>query len=271
MMKKTEIISLTVSVICVVVMISFLIFNYIGVSRAPATVDRSNNDVAAETPTVAGLKKVYPQMRVDSIRESEIPGLYEVTAGSNIIYFYPEKNYLLFGEIMTKEGKNLTAEKRNLILAAKVEKIDLENALKIGSGKMRVIEITNPDCGYCRRLSEYFERPEIKKKVTRYVMFASFHPQSLKKAEYIMSASDGEAAYIEVMSGKLDKVKPDKVTVTKKGEDLIKKQKDSLSVLNIRGTPTLLIDGEVIMGADMRKIERALKIDNKREGGQDLS
>ena len=267
-MKKTEIISLAVSVVCVFVLISFFIFNHMSDSRVPATVDTSNNDVVTETPTVAGLKKIYPQMSVNSIKESEISGLYEVTAGSNIIYFYPEKNYLLFGEIMTKEGKNLTAEKRNLILAAKVEKIDLENALKIGSGKMRVIEITNPDCGYCRKLSEYFERPEIKKKATRFVLFASFHPQSLKKAEYIMSASDGEAAYNEVMSGKLDKVEPNEITVTQKGEDLIKKQKDSLSGLNIRGTPTLLIDGEVIIGADIKKIERALKLGEKQEGGR---
>jgi len=267
-MKKTEIISLAVSAICVFVLISFLIFNYMGDSRAPATVDTNNDNVATETPTVAGLKKIYPQMSVNSIKESEIPGLYEVTAGSNIIYFYPEKNYLLFGEIMTKEGKNLTAEKRNLILAANVEKIDLENALKIGSGKMQVIEITDPDCGYCRKLSKYFERPEIREKVTQYIMLTSFHPQSLKKAEYIMSASDGEAAYNEVMSGKLDKVEPDKITVTQKGEDLIKKQKDSLSGLNIRGTPTLLIDGEVIIGADMKKIERALKLGEKQEGGR---
>jgi len=262
-MKKIEIISLAVSVICVVVMIFFLTSNCMSGSKAPATVDTDNNNIVTETPTVAGLKKIYPQMKVDSIKESEISGLYEVIAGGNIIYFYPEKNYLLFGEIMTKEGKNLTAEKRNLVLAKKVEEIDLENALKIGSGKVRVVEITNPDCGYCRKLSEYFEKPEIKEKITRYVMFASFHPQSLKKAEYIMSASDGEAAYVEVMSGKLDKVKPDKITVTKKGEDLLKKQKDSLSGLKIRGTPTLLINGEVVVGADINKIERALKIDNK--------
>ena len=267
-MKKTEIISLAVSVVCVFVLISFFIFNHMSDSRVPATVDTSNNDVVTETPTVAGLKKIYPQMSVNSIKESEISGLYEVTAGSNIIYFYPEKNYLLFGEIMTKEGKNLTAEKRNLILAANVEKIDLENALKIGSGKMQVIEITDPDCGYCRKLSKYFERPEIKEKVTQYIMLASFHPQSLKKAEYIMSASDGEAAYNDVMSGKLDKVEPNEITVTQKGEDLIKKQKDSLSGLNIRGTPTLLIDGEVIIGADIKKIERALKLGEKQEGGR---
>ncbi|MBN2570075.1 MAG: DsbC family protein [Deltaproteobacteria bacterium] len=262
-MKKTELISLVVSVICVFVLTSFLIINYIGDSRAPAAVDTKDNGVVSITPTVAGLQEIYPRMKVDNIQESEIPGLYEITAGSNILYYYPEKNYLLFGEIMTEDGKNLTAEKRNLIFAASVEKIDIENALKIGSGKTKVIEITNPDCGYCRKLSKYWERPEIRERVTRYVMFASFDPRSLKKTEYIMSASDGEAAVREVMSGKLDKIKPDKITVTEKGKDFAKKQREILSGLNIRGTPTLLIDGEVIMGADIKKIERALKIDNR--------
>jgi len=47
--------------------------------------------------------------------------------------------------------------------------LPLEKAVKIGDGKKVVIEITDPDCPFCRTASEYFSK---KTDVIRYVFFA---------------------------------------------------------------------------------------------------
>ena len=58
----------------------------------------------SETEVRQMLAKSFPGITVGEIRGSDIPGLYEVEAGSNIIYFYPEKGLLMFGEIWTKDA-----------------------------------------------------------------------------------------------------------------------------------------------------------------------
>jgi thiol:disulfide interchange protein DsbC len=61
--------------------------------------------VQSETEVRQILAKTYPGIKVGEIRSSDIPGLYEIEAGSNIIYFYPEKGLLVFGEIWTRDGR----------------------------------------------------------------------------------------------------------------------------------------------------------------------
>ena len=47
----------------------------------------------------AALNKAFPQLKIDSISESQIKGLYEVISGQNVFYFYPEKDLLLVGDM----------------------------------------------------------------------------------------------------------------------------------------------------------------------------
>ena len=50
-------------------------------------------------------------------------------AGNNVFYFEPRNGYLIFGDIVTKEGKNLSAEKRQELLARRVKEIPLEKGI----------------------------------------------------------------------------------------------------------------------------------------------
>ena len=57
----------------------------------------------------ANLIKTFPNLKnIGDIRESPLKGLYEVSAGDQVFYFSPD-GFLMFGEIWSKEGKNLTA------------------------------------------------------------------------------------------------------------------------------------------------------------------
>lgn len=200
------------------------------------------------------LKKNFPNLKVDSVSESPIKGLYEIVAGNQVFYFSPD-GYLMFGEIWSKDGKNLTAEIRDKVLAEKVKSIPLDKALKIGSGKHQVIEFTDPDCPYCRKVDEFLAK---RTDVTRYVFFfplRQIHPDAEKKSQYILSQKDREQAFREIISGALDgKPLPEPAHKNEMLEEMDQVAKS----VGVRGTPALWIDGIAVNGADIPRITALL-------------
>lgn len=200
------------------------------------------------------LKKNFPNLRVDSVKESPIKGLYEIVAGNQVFYFSPD-GYLMFGELWSKDGKNLTAEMREKVLSEKVKSIPLDKALKIGTGPRQVIEFTDPDCPYCRKVDEFLAR---RTDVTRYVFFfplRQIHPDAEKKARYILSQKDREKAFREVVSGDLDgKPAPESV----QQDTMLEEMEQVAKSVGVRGTPALWIDGTAVNGADIPRITALL-------------
>ena len=211
----------------------------------------AKENLKAETET---LKKSFPNLRVDSVTESPVKGFYQIVAGDQVFYFSPD-GFLMFGELWSKDGKNLTAEVREKVLAQKVKTIPLDKALKIGSGPRQVIEFTDPDCPYCRKVDEFLEK---RTDVTRYVFFfplRQIHPNAEKKAQYILSQKDREKAFREVVTGTLDgKPLPEP---THKNTLLEGMERVAKSV-GVRGTPALWVDGTAVNGADIPRITALL-------------
>ena len=108
--------------------------------------------------------------------------------GPNIIYFHPEKDLLMFGEIWTKDGKNMTAEKKGQARFARLKDLPLDKAVKIGNGRNKVIEFTDPDCPYCRKASAFLKG---RKDVTRYVFFfpLPIHKEAEAHARYVLCSA----------------------------------------------------------------------------------
>ena len=146
-------------------------------------------------------KKAYPNVPYDSIKPGPVKGLYEVTKGADVIYYFQEKDLLFVGEIIDKSGKSLTDERKSELLVNNIKKIQLDKAIKIGSGKQTIIEFTDPDCPYCRRAAAFLETL---KDVTRYVFFFPLpsHKDAENKVKYIFCSSDMAKAYEEAMKGK---------------------------------------------------------------------
>ena len=203
---------------------------------------------------VDSLKKSFPNLKVDRVAESPVKGLYEILAGDQVFYFSPD-GYLMFGELWTKEGKNLTAEVRDKVLAEKVKSIPLNKALKIGNGSRQVIEFTDPDCPFCRKVDELLSK---RTDVTRYVFFLplrQIHPEAEKKVQYILSQKDREKAFREVVSGALDgKALPE----TAHKNMMLEEMENVAKSLGVRGTPALWVDGTAVNGADIPRISALL-------------
>lgn len=220
-----------------------------------ASLSQAQEKVNTET-----LRKAFPNVKADRITEAEISGLYEVEAGNNVFYFDPRKEYLLFGDIVTREGRNISAEKRQALLSRRVKELPLEKGVKIGKGKKVVIEFTDPDCPFCRRTAEWFKKNH--EGVTRYIFFypiSRLHPGAEAKARYILGAKNREKAYHDVMSGTLDKTDPGKLPSTKGSGALLEEHKQLAAKVGVFATPTLWVDGKHIPGADISLIEKYLK------------
>lgn len=209
----------------------------------------------------AALKKAFPQIKIDSVTESDIKGVYEIVAGQDIFYFYPEKDLLVVGEIRTLTGQNLTGDKKSALKAKLQEKalenlkdLPLDKAVKVGNGPKKVIEFTDPDCPYCRRASEALKG---RTDITRYVFLTPMaHPNAITKVYYILSSKNQEKAYHEMMEGK---PVPAAAEYSKEVKAQAAEYMDLARALGINGTPTFFINGQQVVGADMDKINGLLQ------------
>ncbi|MDY0268964.1 DsbC family protein [Trichloromonas sp.] len=200
------------------------------------------------------LKKTYPKLEFQKIFTSPIAGLYEVAAGGKILYFAPKTGHMLAGELWTKDSVNLSKERLGKLMGEKLKLLPLNKAIKIGTGKNTVIEVTDPDCIFCRKGSDFFAQ---RKDVTRYIFFLplKMHPQAEQKARYVLSAADPASAYEEVMSGRYD----EGPIPFFKDNGVIESHKEATALLGLNGTPNYWINGTFVAGANIKAIERLLK------------
>jgi len=200
-------------------------------------------------------RSAFPQVPFDSMNPTEIPGLYEVISGQNIFYYYPDKELVLTGEIVGKDLKSRTAERKGAIAAKLVKDIPLDKAVKIGDGKKVVIEFTDPDCPYCRKAAEYFTK---RTDVTQYVFFTPLaHPGAITKIEYILSAENKAQAYDAMMLGQEipASAKPASPAIKQLAQEHIALARK----VGIQGTPTFFVNGQMVVGADVKKLDELLK------------
>ena len=202
-------------------------------------------------------KKLFPNIPVESIMPTEIKGVYEVVSQNQIGYFAPEPGYLILGEIIDRNGTNITVKRRNENIASKSKDLPLDKALKIGNGKNIILEFTDPDCPYCRKASSFLSQ---KTDVTRYVFFLPLpmHKDAENKVKYIFCSNDKAKAYEEAMQGKLDS---QKYEICKKPEidDLVRIHKDASKKMGINSTPFFIVNGKSISGANTPEIDKALQ------------
>ncbi|GFO56927.1 protein disulfide-isomerase [Geomonas sp. Red276] len=214
-------------------------------------------DTKTDTQKVeASLREAFPQVpTVDAVLPSEIPGVYEIDSGQNVFYYYPEKQLVIIGEMVGKDLKSKTAERRGALSARLVKDLPLDKAVKVGDGKKTVIEFTDPDCPYCRKAYEYFTK---RNDVTQYIFFSPLaHPQAITKVEYILGADNKVQAYDSMMLGQ--EIPAGAKPPTEAVKALAQEHLALARKMGVQGTPTFYINGQQVVGADTKRFDELLK------------
>jgi len=212
--------------------------------------------VFAQNSVEEKFKKSFPQKSFESIAATEINGVYEVYTGNQLFYYMPGDEILIYGSLVNKNDINITRESFLKKIAQKMAKLPLDSALKIGKGKISVVEFMDPDCYHCRQAYKFFSQ---RKDVTMNIFFFPLSQESANKAKHILCSKDMSKTYDEVMSGKFDNNASLNICSDKKVDERIQKHVQLATQVGLRGTPLFYIKGQVVDGFDSPVIEKILK------------
>lgn len=110
------------------------------------------------------LQESFPDMPVDSIRETEREGLYSVQGGGNLIYATADGRYLLTGQMLRLGDDGVANLTERMLIRQRRETVaalDSSETIRFGPEEGRVkadlYVFTDTTCGYCRKLHRDME------------------------------------------------------------------------------------------------------------------
>ena len=168
---------------------------------AAAALTLSFGACAQDATIRKALAERIPQMeKIDEVRATAMPGLYEVRIGTDLFYSDAKGNYLIQGELLdTKARRNLTEDRINKLTAVDFSALPLKDAVTIvrGDGKRKLAVFEDPNCGYCKRFERDLQNVD---NVTVYLfLYPILSPDSAEKSRNIWCAKDKATTWHDFM------------------------------------------------------------------------
>ncbi len=206
------------------------------------------------------LQATYKSLQFDRIAPSDIPGLIEIYTGGKILYYSPEEELLVIGEVYASNGVSLTEQKVAAFAAQKAGSIDRSVALTVGEGTREVLAFVDPDCGYCRQANAWFQAqnfPDVRELI--YFMPVKGRAQAEARALGAVCAPAAERK--AALTRAFDASTPVDLTKTVRcaeGIQQLATHADIARAVGVYATPFFIIDGEVIAGFDKERLTELL-------------
>ncbi|MGR8931037.1 MAG: DsbC family protein [Gammaproteobacteria bacterium] len=165
------------------------------------------NLVSADEDAVRkALNESMPRAKIDSIKPSELKGIYEVVTGANIFYASEDGRYLIQGQLFdAQQKKNITEDKLAGVRTAALDKVGESNMIifKSENSKHFVSVFTDIDCGYCRKLHSEIDKYMDQGITVRYLFFprAGKGSESYSKAISVWCADNRQEALTAAKKG----------------------------------------------------------------------
>jgi thiol:disulfide interchange protein DsbC len=212
---------------------------------ALADTDDVPPEVAAKIRTT--LHERIPELRIDGIHRSPLPGLYELNTGDEVVYSNETGTLVLAGRLIdTKTRQDLTAERWNALNAIDFSALPLDLAIKTvrGDGSRKVAVFADPFCPYCRQLEQQMQGVNNVTIYTFLYPIETLHPGASVKSVQIWCAKDRGSAWTQWM---LQKTEPGDTRC--KGAPVEQLQKLG-EKLHVDSTPTIFtVNGQRVRGA----------------------
>ncbi len=200
----------------------------------------------ATTDKLRGALKRVISAEPDSINASQMPGMYEVLYGLDVVYISEDGRFLMSGSIIDIDaGKNLTEERRAEGRLSLINSVD-ESDMIIFSPKevkYRVTVFTDIDCMYCRRLHTEIGELNQRGVEVRYLFFprAGLNSKSYKKAVSVWCSDNRQEALTQAKLGKH--------VAEKTCDNPVDEHMALVNKLGLTGTPaSVLSNGQIVPG-----------------------
>jgi len=185
------------------------------------------------------------RFKVDEVRPTPLPGIYEVRIQNELLYVDEKARYMFYGGDLLDMGarRNLTRERVEELLSIDFRELPLELALvqRIGKASRRIAVFEDPNCGYCKKLrADLLKLDDVA--IYTYPM-AFLAADSASKANRALCAPDPMKAWNELMLQNRVPSNPGTCATS------IDKVAELARKLGITGTPVVFFEsGERLQG-----------------------
>lgn len=206
---------------------------------------------APETAIKRALEAARPDVPVQSVAASEVPGLYTVQfANGPQVYATADGRFFVLGDLYQVQAKgfvNLAEQRRNgerarLLAALKPE--DMVVFKPKGPTKSVITVFTDVDCGYCRKLHKEVPQLNAMGIEVRYLAYprAGVGSETYQKMVTVWCSKDRQAAMTKYKNG-------ENLPISTCKDNPIAKEYELGDRMGVNGTPALIkADGELIPG-----------------------
>ena len=201
------------------------------------SVPQSVQDKAAE---------LIPDQLPDSVLTTPVPGLYQVTFGTQVVYLFEDGRHLLSGDLIDLDaGANLTEDARKSGRKSVIDSLD-EAGMVVFSPTDTISTITvftDTECGYCMRLHQEINQLLAAGVEVRYLGYprAGVGSSSFDTLVSVWCSDDPQQAMTDAKAGRAIEPRSCKTDIAGHME--------AAQGVGVRGTPTIVLqDGKTIPG-----------------------
>ncbi len=202
---------------------------------------------AKSTPELdAALDQLMPGTKPNSIEETQLPGIYEVSYGSTIFYFNKDASLMFRGDIIDVEKRvNLTEKKRGEARGKLLKSMDESQMIvyPAKNEKSKVTVFTDIDCPYCVKLHREMDDYNAEGITIRYMAYprAGIGSPSYQKAVNVWCSDDPAQAMGDAKEGQ--------AVADKTCDNPVAQQFQLGQALGVQGTPAMFLeDGTSLPG-----------------------
>ncbi len=210
------------------------------------------------------LAKRFPNVKIDKLEPSPIPGLYQLVAGSQVVYTDVNGRYMIEGDLVDMDtGKNFSeAAKASIRLKALNQLSDDEMVVYQPEKAEHTINVvTDIYCPYCRKLHNEMDDYLDNNIKVRYILLPLKGKKDLEDTVSVWCAEDRNLA--------LDIAKAGGGVEKKTCSTPLDKHKLVARQLGVTGTPAIVLeDGRMLPGyVPVKEVVKILKDMPKDKSG----
>lgn len=152
------------------------------------------------------MAKLAPQVKIDVVQESSVPGFHEAIVGSQFLYISKDGRYVLDGSAFDAVNqRDLTEGARARQRLAGLARIGSDQRIVFAPAKAtrKVTVFTDIDCGYCRKMHSHIAEYNERGIQVDYLFFPRSGPgtPSFDKAVSVWCAKDRKSAFTSAKAG----------------------------------------------------------------------